>query len=283
MTISQTNLRPLSVGEILDKAFRLYRANFLLLFGITATLLVPLGILNVASQLVFRNTTIVIYLQGFLSFLLNGALAWAVSRLYLGLPASIGEAYRVGSRRFGTMWGASIMQGLAYIPAIILVVVGTLLGKTPGLILVTLLIVPVILFLSTRWAIDIPCIIVEELRAGPSLGRSWVLTEKDFWHVLGTILTSGLLVYLVTLLPGVVIIFVSSQFTSLADLGPLLSALITQVGTLISTQLSISALVILYYDLRVRREGFDLQLAMQEPVPESAAPETTPFSDTGRN
>ena len=132
------------------------------------------------------------------------------------------------------------MQGLAYIPAIILVVVGTLLGKTPGLILVTLLIVPVILFLSTRWAIDIPCIIVEELRAGPSLGRSWVLTEKDFWHVLGTILTSGLLVYLVTLLPGVVIIFVSSQFTSLADLGPLLSALITQVGTLISTPLSIS-------------------------------------------
>jgi hypothetical protein len=43
------------------------------------------------------------------------------------------------------------------------------------------------------------------------------------------------------------------------------------LGALISAPLSMSAYVILYYDLRVRREGYDLQLALQQPNPQPAA------------
>jgi hypothetical protein len=267
MSISRPNLRPLSVGEILDTAFRLYRANFVLFIGITAIFFVPFGVLQVLSRVFFKDTSLVANLQNFMTILLLGALTWAASRLYLGLPASSREAFQTGRHRFWSIWGASFLEGLAMIPAIILIALGAL-GGVPGVVIMALIAVPYIAFITTRWGVDIPAIIVEDLGARPGLDRSWTLTSKDAWHALGTLFTSGLLVYLVSGLPAILLNYASKQYGLLPELGPVATIVLAQLGSLISTPLSISASVILYYDLRVRREGFDLQLILETPVPQ---------------
>jgi len=266
MTVPQLNLRPLSAGEILDKAFKLYRANVWLFVGIAAVLLVPFGALQILSQVYFRNTTAVFLLQTFLMFLLEGALTWAASHAYLGLPSPIKNAYLVGSRRFRSLWAASIFQALAYSPMIIVFTSGRALGIA-GLLFALLIAIPYLTFLSSRWGVAVPAMIVENFGGSAGLGRSWDLTSKDLMHTVVTVLASGLLVYLVAALPGAALKYAVQQYGILPDVGPLLSIVITQLGSLLSTPLSVSAAVILYYDLRVRREGYDLQLAMQQPVP----------------
>jgi hypothetical protein len=47
------------------------------------------------------------------------------------------------------------------------------------------------------------------------------------------------------------------------QIGPVLSLVITQLGTIISTPFSVIAQVLLYYDMRIRYEGYDLELALQ--------------------
>ena len=267
MSISPPNLRPLSVGEILDKAFRLYRANFRMFIGIAVLFYVPFGVIQVLSQVFFRDTTLAVNLQNFISILLWGALTWAASRVYLGLPASSGEAFQAGRHRFWSVWGASFLEGMALIPAIIAIALGAL-GGVPGVLIMSFIAVPYIAFITTRWGINIPGIIIENVGARAGLDRSWALTSKDAWHALGTLFTSSLLVYLVSGLPGILVGYASRQYGILPELGPFVSIIIAQLGSLISTPLSASAGVILYYDLRVRREGFDLQLILNTPVPE---------------
>ena len=46
------DIRPLSFGEILDRAFRVYLDNFVLLFGISAVVWIPSGILLASAALI---------------------------------------------------------------------------------------------------------------------------------------------------------------------------------------------------------------------------------------
>src|SRR5215208_3149079 len=46
-------LRPMSISDMLDAAFRLYRRHFLTFIGIVALLQVPMAILQFAAQLPF--------------------------------------------------------------------------------------------------------------------------------------------------------------------------------------------------------------------------------------
>jgi uncharacterized membrane protein len=130
----ETTLRPLSLGEILDRTAELYRGNFLLLAGISsvyAGVLLVLSLLQIGAQqaapgLHLGTGLIVLTVIGVvvlvLAIFVTGGIAVAantraVGWLHLGEKASIGEAYRAILPRTGRyLWLMTLTYFLAWFP-----------------------------------------------------------------------------------------------------------------------------------------------------------------------
>ncbi len=281
MSFQQPALRPLSAGEILDRAFRLYRANFWFFINLVGILLIPLSVLELLGLFFFQNTPFLFLAQLLqlilIGNLLNGAMACAASDAYLGRSVSIGDSYQQALRRFWSFFLANLRLGLMYLfPIVISMVVFiamlmlsfTVRGVTDAFFFTiffatALFVVGYIILWYVRWGLNIPVILIEGMggRDGPT--RSWSLTSKDFWHAFVVLVASALLYVLATWLPRIMVDYVVQRFEILPTIGPALSLMLAQLGYIISIPLSMSILVILYYDLRVRREGYDLELALE--------------------
>jgi hypothetical protein len=262
MEIMQS-LRPLSIGELLDRAFRLFRSRFWQLTGIAALSLLPMTGLQLLAQLAWMDTRVADLAQSFLVLpLVQGCLAAALACAHLGQPSSIGEAYRSGLRRYWVLWGASLLQGLAIGSPIVLLSCGAFALGTGGwaLICLAVLVIPYAAFLSTRWAVTVPGIMQEELGATGGLRRSWSLTAEDFWRVLGVTLLANLLAFFVAELPGLAIAYGLPYVLPDAQIGPMLQIVTTGLSLILTLPLSMGVTVLLYYDLRVRREGYDMEI-----------------------
>jgi hypothetical protein len=134
----QTTLRPLTLGEILDRTAELYRTNFLLLAGISsvyAGLLLVLGLVQVGAQRAFSamhmNTALIVaavvgIVLIFLVSLVCGGVAVAantraVGWLHLGETASISAAYRAVLPRTGRyVWLLTIIYFIAWFPCVLI-------------------------------------------------------------------------------------------------------------------------------------------------------------------
>lgn len=134
----QTTLRPLTLGEILDRTAELYRKNFLLLAGISsvyAGLLLVLGLIQVGAQRglsatrmstgVIAAALIGIVVSALISLVCGGvavaANTRAVAWLELGEPASIAAAYRAILPRTGRyVWLLTIIYFLAWFPCVLI-------------------------------------------------------------------------------------------------------------------------------------------------------------------
>lgn len=114
----ETTLRPLTLGEILDRTAELYRSNFPLLAGISSVyggILLVLSLVQIAAQrgalaMHMKTGLIVVSVAGllilWLAIFIAGGLAMAantraVGWVHLGEPASIGAAYRAILPRTG--------------------------------------------------------------------------------------------------------------------------------------------------------------------------------------
>lgn len=133
----ESHLRPLSLGEILDRTAQLYRTNFLLLAGISAVyagVLLLIGLAQVgaqawlkaaglSSQLVWVTVAsivvsvpVVMVAGGLAVAANNRAVAW----LHLGEPATISGAYRSILPRLGRyLWLMIVVTFVVYLPLIV--------------------------------------------------------------------------------------------------------------------------------------------------------------------
>lgn len=296
MSVQPQNLRPLKVGEILDRAFWLYRANFWLFIGIAGVLLGPLLVLKLLSQSIFQDTTLISLIEFFLTIcLLHSAMIWAASRAYLGLPGLLNESYQQALHYFKPIFLAYFRQSLVYLPPIILFIVSlfvlsreaymyTLLTvvlvlsapiwglymlsgeqHTEALTLICLILfaLPYVFFFLTRWSLASTAIILENLDGARGLGQSWSLTSKGFWRTFVVLAAASLLSYLVISLPNLIITYTSILLPILFLPISVTWMVFTQLGLVLSLPLSVSILVILYYDLRIRYAGYDLELALK--------------------
>ena len=134
----ETTLRPLTLGEILDRTADLYRSNFLLLAGISSVyggILLVLSLLQIAAQqtakaMQLSTGLIVVSVVGlvilYLAVFVAGGLAVAantraVGWLHLGEPASIGAAYRAilpRTRRY--LWLMTVTYFRAWFPCVLI-------------------------------------------------------------------------------------------------------------------------------------------------------------------
>jgi hypothetical protein len=219
--------------------------------------------------------------------LINGALAKAISRSYLSEPTSILEAYNFGVRRFFSLLGASLapfgivilFSGVLTACSIgLLTTLGVRAGERPNVGLIILAALGLIgaliglglvsLWIYTRLIATTQAIVLEGQGPLAGLGRSWELVRGSFWRVLGIMILMFALTYMVSAIPALVVNF-SLQFLSGNALDSLMrnqaiTSLVAYIGIIVSLPLKLAVYTLLYYDLRVRKEGYDMELMAQQ-------------------
>jgi len=269
--MAQWELRPLSPGEILDRTFSLYRQNFVLFVGIMAIPhVLTLGInlaqallvkpaaaahaaipqtttmnggilgLGIFAGLITLVVTVVAYLFS------QGATIYAVSDIYLGRTTTIGASLGRMWGQLLNLFGVSLLNGLA-------IVLATLFLIIPGI------------YLACRLIICVPAALLEDLGARASLERSFDLTKGYAARAFGIYVIYIAMLYAILLLFSVPALFLIA--TAAKDPGILrISLVLEQVGTFAAQTLVgpffLIATSVFYFDLRVRKEAFDLQMMM---------------------
>jgi hypothetical protein len=243
----------MTTGALLDRAFRLYANNFALLLGITAVAYVPLYILILliqsslageigaaASQLwVILSQLLFILLWASIALPISvGAATYAISERYLGSEVTAAQSLIKALRQLWAMSVAQIMAGLR-------IMIGFILLIVPGILW------------SLSYMLIVPAIMVEGLKAGPSLKRSWDLVRGHRGKVFMVILVINLMVMLVSYGVGSLAKVILNLDSSA---GTILGKAIDNIVSVLLTPLGVITSILLYYDLRIRKEGFDLEM-----------------------
>jgi hypothetical protein len=182
-----------------------------------------------AAGLVTGLATILIFT------VLTGAMTRAVAAEVAGEDPSLEQSYRFGFHRLGSVLVVGILVGLATIAGLIVFIL-------PGI------------WIGVRLAVAIEALVVENRRGTEAMRRSWELTDGHFWHALGTLLIAAVLT-------GVVNSLVTLPF---GQSGWFMQGLASAVATTVTMPFSALVGVLLYLDLRARKEQLSLETLRAE-------------------
>lgn len=287
-------LRPLGVGEKLDAAFSLYRRNFLTLITIVAVIVVPLQLVSavIAAALVndlptdpneitgddltaFFVSSMVLGLVSLLATLVATAgVVKAAADDYLGDEPDWKDSLRFAFSKSGALvvGGVLFIVGLvgAGIAGSIVLTVLVLIAGGIGALIGVFLLLGLLIALAVSWSVWVPAVVVESSSGFRSLGRSYQLVKGRRWPVLGYLLLVYLIVFVLTLIVGAALGALVVVEPTAFDLDPV-GTVINLILALLTTPFVAAAIVVVYFDQRVRSEGFDIEyLATQirsEPLP----------------
>jgi hypothetical protein len=323
-----TQLRPLTLGELLDRTAELYRTHFPLFVSVSAIFagfmllaqtlqlgaMVLLGYPNIPGHLQWlyavslgMELLAISLVAGLAIVAFNRVVAW----IYLGQAATVrAAAASILSRLRRYLWLMAVTMFIAWAPLFLAYVAlfavlfafmpsGFLFNpqaaqhpphidpaKAIEMLTSMLVLMPVFagtviygVFMWLRYSLAMPACVVEELTTRQAIKRSVELSKGSR----GRIFVLWLLVYAIRMLLG--ILFAAPFFIfGLKHLGqpvPLVWLAVTQLfafftNTLIGPIYS-TGLTLFYYDLRIRKEGFDIEWMMQaaglSPEPGLTAPE----------
>ena len=265
-------LHPMTFGDILDGSFKLLKANLRTIVLVSAVFLIPVNLLAAffqrdllgghgflrlmndpsllqeAANTGPSNAALVGAVLAVLASILvtpfvGGAVSRVVASSYLGDELTPGAAMRATWARFLALLGAFLL---------------TLVLKGVGLLFCFVgALVPMTFFLVTT-----PAVMVEELGPVQAMARSVGLVRTRFWQVMGVGIVSGLLA---SLLGNIL----STPFTVAAlaigyRWGWILAAIGAILPALVTTPFVAIVATLVYFDLRIRNEGFDLQMIAAE-------------------
>ena len=257
-------LRPLSFGEILDVALKIFGRHWRTLVACVLVPTVPLQILSVLVVLSIApeqfdldgettaapegtGTEIAAVLVVQLLSALASLLAWAacfkaVADGYLGRDPSVGRSLRFGLPKILRLLGLAIVTG-------VMIAVG-FLG-----ILIGALFVAALVILSPA------ALLFERVGVFSAIGRSFELVRGRYWAIVLLVLV----IFLAFLVIGVVFGGILGAVAGAAGsedetAGAIVSFLSNTALTAVTTPLFAAIVTVLYFDQRVRKEGFDLQL-----------------------
>lgn len=230
-------------------------------------------------------------LQVLATVLLSGLIVVAVSRSVLGRVASSKEVWERTKSKFLPLIGlniiTSIISGLMMIIGIVVFFVllasaastaktETELFQGLGISLVGLLILMVISalvssYLSIKFSVASPAMVLENLGVFAAIGRSWSLTRGNFWRLFGiNILTAIITSMVAGIFGGIagalgaifVVVGSSSPEDVIASLNTtyILTMVMSTIAQLLILPFTSSVNALLYIDLRMRKEGLDVEL-----------------------
>jgi hypothetical protein len=260
----------LTIGNVVNASIRLYSSNFWRYLRLS----------------LFAHLWLLVPIYGWAKFYAEIAI---ISRLCLGeltgQPESNTEARNQVNQRFWSFWLLAINIGfrvfLVYFGFYALIIAiafggiflfergGVIVGILTGLLVLGVFIVAIIVTIGlfSRWIVsELPLAVETGYNAGRSMDRSWMLTKSSIGRIQGIILIAFLVTIpvqsitsvvpqfaLITLDPGSSIYWVVYVISLVFSLGG--GALIMPFWQAIKA--------VIYFDLRNRREGLDLQLRQQ--------------------
>ena len=263
-------LRPLSVGEILDVAIKICIAHWRTLLQTVLIVVVPVQIISTlltadytVSSFDFGATETQTPEETFEEFnqYLGGLVLGTLLQVLAVLLASAACFRAIAQSYLGEQadWRSSLGYALRRAPALLWVMVLYGLGVLVGFLL---LIAPGV-WIYIAWAFAMPVLLTEGLKGGRALRRSHELVRGRWWRTFGVIALGFILASIVSSVVQA-LFFAGILFNSDNDVLVLvLSAVAGVVGLLITTPLQAALLAVVYFDLRVRKEGFDLELLAQ--------------------
>lgn len=255
----------MGIGELIDGAIKLYRREWKVLIGIVAFVLVPVTFLEsyltrilatpfgqgpVASQDAVNSALIASVIIALVQFafvqpFLIAAVARAATNMYTGERVTVGATYR---------------YALTRVPGILLISILTLLATLVGFLL---LVIPGII-VAVRMSFASIVLVVEGKRGTGAMGRSWQLSKGHFWRILGAVVVAGIIGAVVT-----AILAIPGELVA-QGLGPdgwPVRALGNSLAIVLVTPFSTLIIVLLYFDLRIRKEGYDIEVMARELAP----------------
>jgi Membrane domain of glycerophosphoryl diester phosphodiesterase len=279
-------LRPLPVGELLDETFKLYRRHFNVIAGVAIVVILPNLLLNLVSgsyrlnsisyfQKVIQNlndptalqaiqnqqaqsTNWSLYVLGIVVTLLllpitGAALFRAATSLAAGNVETIGSVLIGTLRRYFAVAAVGLLTFLVALGSIAIITI------------------PVVVWVWVRWSVDMPALFAEGIGPTKAVGRSWYLTRDNWWRIFGILLLVGIMVGLIQSALGALFGGIAALIPGLSD--DIRSGLVATVSTLVSAlvgALTPIAITLLYLDLRVRKEGLDLDQLARQALPGTA-------------
>jgi hypothetical protein len=229
----------MSLGEILDMGFRILRNHFVLLVGLQCIVTVPPSV--VGNYLgggsgappdpftVFASMAPVLLAILILQPIVMAAITHAISECYLSESVTFGGALRFALRIVLPLLGTWIL-------ATLMIMVGFVFLIIPGLILMLL------------FAVLTPVMVTEGAFGFRALERSWHLMNGNMLRALGLILVTAILSYALTAGVGMMAGFI-----------PVIGGVLAGVAQAAGNAFGTVTLVMLYFDIRCRKEAFDLE------------------------
>ncbi|HET6454241.1 MAG TPA: hypothetical protein VMX94_12110 [Armatimonadota bacterium] len=252
-------LKPLSLVGLLDEMFDIYKGNCLLFMGIAALIQLPVSL---AAYAIGGEYTY--FLSAFamfpITFITLAAATWAVSQIYLGSRVTILGAYKNVLRRAWPFVGTMLVTSL-------LIWFGFMLLIIPGI------------YFAVWYAFVSEVFIIEGLAWGNARKRSKALASGEYNRIVLLAILAWILAFVVKMgLTSLVGILVGGDEAVMSGgLNGMLYGLSSALSQALTLPFSVIAFVLLYYDIRVRREGFDIQMLAQnlaETAGQAAAEET---------
>jgi len=295
-------LRPLGVGDVLDRTFTVYRSKPLVFIGLSAIwylllvlVFVVLAVAIFAGALAaFSRQTatpspdqIAGALAGIIGFVIvavifaillfsaqSAALVHAAARRYLAKDVAIGEAFRAGLFASARLFIAGVLVFLAILGVwAVLLIAAALTNQGLAFVVAVLAGIVATAYLGCSWLVAPVIVVVEKMGPIAALGRAWRLSAGSRWRIFGIQVLLFILNLVLSLLIGGIFggfAAAGGQSGTPGTFGAtnVIQTLVNLASTIIWAPVEWIAFTVLYYDLRVRKEAFDLQLAA-EALPQS--------------
>ncbi|HUN34953.1 MAG TPA: glycerophosphoryl diester phosphodiesterase membrane domain-containing protein [Trebonia sp.] len=214
--------------------------------------------------------------------ILTGVLTLAIGQGVLGKKETLGSAWRATWPRFWALLGAVVLPGLfvfggAALVVVLLILIAFGLGAAHliglGIFIaiaggITAVVFAIIIYI--RWYVAIPAVMLEGVGPITAMGRSWRLVRRSWWRTWWI----GFLASLIAGFAGSIIKLPLSaavgggigtfSTTATQPHVSLLAVIVTSIGGIIASTLTTPLIagvtVLIYADLRMRREGMDITL-----------------------
>jgi hypothetical protein len=272
------DLRPMNFGEILDGSLVIYRRHFglflklaLAALSLPVVLLVYFGFRFIAEVQARPSAFLPLVPVGIFyyvaSLVLTAGTVRIISETYLGRVPRFQDAISLGMSKIWPLIAVGLGKGIVLMLIVLVAgalaaVAGGLLGAGgSGALAVAALVVAggwFVAFVACGYGVTTPVVVLEELRSSfDAFGRSWELTRGSKRKVFGLAAVAFLLC---NLIPSQVFQLLAAAFMSSSPAVGVAMTVVSFVLPLILAPVFASVITLMYYDLRVRREAFDLRV-----------------------
>ena len=269
-------IRPRRATELVDASFQLLRRFYPQLLTVSAIAMAPGVFLRILLRDKLSDPTALmtnsgaafgaVALSTLCIAIADAVLIVAASEGYLEGTVDLARALEAGASRLFSVILAVLLRYIVIFSIIFVLGIGAAVlipvmakSKSTAGIGLFVLLMPFLLwwavYAGLRTFAVAPAVLLERSGPASALGRSWRLSKDCVWHIFFSL---GL-AWLIYLIIALIATTIGAMVLSNSLTGILSAILIIPIYPLLAV---VSTL--LYYDLRIRKEGFDLEVMSRE-------------------